>query len=200
MPDLGRIELHVRPSPPFGEWISALRLMGYLAVGLEMAEGEAVAFQSEAGEGLRCFLRTPSDALPWVDSCGLTEATKRRKPPELLVVRTSDPVKEIDAYLGAHPNRVAALELSLTDVREAYESASGKTFEWSSGLARATSSRGIPVLLSSSAKSPTQLASPFTKGAFSSIMRTGRRSTAVRERKFLRRLDQAVATRRVGPP
>ncbi len=52
------------------------------------------------------------------------------------MIEVKDRPEEVDAYLGAHPNRVEALELGLAGVRKAYESGAAKTFEWTSALAR----------------------------------------------------------------
>jgi hypothetical protein len=169
--------------------------MGYTVVGLELAQDEALTFQNEAGKEIRCFLRAPATDLPSVDSCGLAEAAKRRRPPSLLTVRLADQVREIDAYLGAHPNRVEAIELSMREVREAYESAPAKTFEWTSRLARVASSRRVPVMVSSAATIPEELSTPLTKRAFTAVLKTSRRSTEIRKKNFLRRLEQVVSTR-----
>ncbi len=81
MLDLKHLELRIRPAPPYGDWIGALKLMGYSVVGLDLSEHEAPAFQAEAGDTVSCFVRGKSAFLPWVDSCGLEEALRRRKPP-----------------------------------------------------------------------------------------------------------------------
>jgi hypothetical protein len=194
--ELRDLELRIRPSPPYDGWAKALKLMGYSMVGLDISEGEASEFQRDIGERVKCFLRGPAASLPWVDACGFADATKRRRPPFLLIVGMTNPVGEIDSYLGTHPNRVEALELSLAEVRKAYESNPAKTFWWTSSLARVASARGMPVLVSSSATSPEELSTPLTKEAFGVILHTGRRSTRVRERRFLGRLEQVVSTRR----
>ena len=195
MLELSDLELRIRPSRPYGGWVRPLRLMGYTAVGLDLSEDEAPRFQIEVGEGVRCFLRAPAAEFPWVDACSHADAAKRRKPPSLLVVGLADRVDEVDSYLAAHPNRVEALELSLAEVRKKYESDPSGTFRWTSSLARAAAVRGIPVLVSSSAASPAELSTCLTKVAFEGILRTGRRSTRTRERRFLRRLEQVVSTR-----
>jgi hypothetical protein len=196
MLDVTRVELRIRASRPYGRWIRALKLMGYSVVGLDMAEAEASSFQQEAGEEVRCFVHASGSGLPSVDSCEMADAIKRRRPPALLTVGPSDDADEIDAYIGAHPNRLEGLELRLADVRGAYLASPEKTFEWSSRLARAAGARGMPILVSSSATCPEELATPLTKKAFAEMLKTGRRSAGVRERKLLGRLERVVSTRR----
>ncbi len=195
MLDLNSVELCIRPSKPFGDWVKALKLFGYSVVGLDLKEDEALGFQVESGYDLKCFLRTPGGRLPSVDSCHLAEASKRRKPPSLLVVGLADGVDGIDAFLGAHPNRVEALELSIGEVRVAYEEDPRRAFEWTSSLSRAAGARGIPILGSSSALLPGGLVTPLTKKAFAAMLKTNHRSVGIRERKFLKRLEQIALTR-----
>jgi hypothetical protein len=195
--DLGNVELRIRPSKPFGEWVKTLRLFGYSVVGLDLSEDEALEFQGEAGHELNCFLRNPSVRLPSVDTCALADAAKRRRPPSLLVVGLADSVDAVDAFLGAHPNRVEALELSIAEVRSVYEEDPRRAFEWTSSLARAAGARGTPIVGSSSASVPGGLITPLTKRAFANMLKTNHRSVGIRERRFLRRLEQIALTRPV---
>jgi hypothetical protein len=197
MLDLNSVELCIRPSKPFGDWVKALKLCGYSVVGLDLGEEAALEFQAEAGYDIKCFLRTPGSRLPSVDSCAQTETAKRRKPPSLLVVGLNDSIDGIDSYLGAHPNRVEALELSIGEVRAAYEGDPRRVFEWTSSLSRAAGARGIPILGSSSALVPEGLVTPLTKKAFAAMLKTSHRSVGIRERKFLRRLEQIALTRQM---
>ncbi|MGA1974337.1 MAG: hypothetical protein ABSG92_01755 [Conexivisphaerales archaeon] len=203
MLDLNCVELCIKPSKPYGEWVKALKLMGYAAVGLDLAEAEASEFQAEAGHEILCFLRTASGAsdggLPWVDSCPMAEASKRRKPPSLLALGIADRIDDLEAFLAARPNRVEALELNMGEVRASYEKDARGTFEWTSRLARAAGARRMPILLSSHASTPEGLVTPLSKKAFAVTVKTGGRSGGARERRFLKRLEQTVRTReRVG--
>jgi hypothetical protein len=197
MLDLTSVELCIKPSKPFGDWVSPLKMFGYSVVGLDLKEDEAIEFQAEAGYDLKCFLRTPGGRLPSVDSCILAEAAKRRKPPSLLVVGLADSIGGIDAFLGAHPNRVESLELSIGEVRAAYHEDPRRAFEWTSSLSRAAGSAGIPIIGSSSASVPAGLVTPLTKKAFAEMLKTNHRSVGIRERTFLRRLEQIALTRLV---
>ncbi|HVP23970.1 MAG TPA: hypothetical protein VMS77_08680 [Conexivisphaerales archaeon] len=193
---MSHIELRIKPSKPYGAWVKALDLMGCSVVGLDLPEAEAAGFQAEAGDGIRCFLLTAGSSLPFVDSCSLAQVSARRKPPSLLSVGLVDAVDDVDSYLASHPNRVEALEVSLSEVRRAYETSPAKTFEWTSRLARAAGARGIPVIASSSAREPEELCTPLTKKAFAALVKSGRRSAGVRERRFLRKLELLASTRR----
>lgn len=195
MLDLNSVELCIRPSKPFGGWVEVLKLFGYSVVGLDLKEDEALGFQAEAGYDLKCFLRSPGARLPSVDSCALAEASKRRRPPSLLVVGLADSVDGIDSFLSAHPNRIEALELSIGEVRTAYEGDPRRAFEWTSSLSRAAGARGIPILAASYARVPEGLVTPLTKKAFAAMLKTNHRALGIRQRKFLKRLEQIALTR-----
>ena len=197
MLDLESVELCIRPSKPFGDWTKALKLFGYYVVGLDLSEDEALEFQVEVGHEFKCFLRSPGVRLPSVDACALADAAKRRRPPSVLVIGMADSVDAVDSFLAAHPNRVEALEMSISGVREEYVRDPRRAFEWTSGLARATGARGIPIVGSSSASTPGGLITPLTKKAFADTLRTNHRSVGIRERRFLRRLEQIALTRPV---
>jgi len=197
MLDLTSVELCIRPSKPFGDWVNVLKLFGYSVVGLDLKEDEAIEFQAEAGYDLKCFLRTPGGRLPSVDSCTLTEAARRRKPPSLLVVGLADSIDGVNVFLGAHPNRVEALEVSIGEVRAAYEEDPRGAFEWTSSLSRAAGAKGIPIMGSSSAFVPGGLLTPLTKKAFATMLKTNHRSVGIRERRFLKRLEQIALTRQM---
>jgi hypothetical protein len=199
MLDLNHLELYVTPTPPYREWVTALRLMGYVNVGLALAESDAEAFQAEAGTGIRCFRRVneaPGDALPCLDACSLAEASRRRHPPSLMVIGPPDSLDDLDVLLGKHPNRVEVLELRIADLKSSFLADPLATFEWTSRLSRLAGSRELPVLLSSHAARVGELATPLTKEALAVTLKAGHGSGRARRKKFLRRLEQVVITRR----
>ena len=194
------VELRIKPSKPYGDWIAMLKLMGYRSVGLDIPAQDALEFQKEAGTELLCFLLTTGgtagEELPFLDSCPLGEANRRRKPPAILSVSVSDRVEDVDVFLGAHPNRVEALELNINGVRLGYERDPRGTFEWTARLARTASVKKVPILASSCALTPGELLTPLAKEALARMTKTGQGSVGIRRRRFMKRLEQAVTTRR----